>query len=85
MPCQVAENMPVAANRIYEEALSLPIDDRLLLIDKLIHSTNLPVENELEEIWMQEIQTRVEDLENGNAKLIAGEEVFKKIQDRFCD
>ena len=34
--------MEALATKIYEQALDLPIEERLLLIDKLLQSANLP-------------------------------------------
>ena len=34
--------MLALADKVYDEALTLPTDDRLKLIDKLLRSTNLP-------------------------------------------
>jgi hypothetical protein len=37
-----------SSEKIYEQALNLPINDRLILIDKLLISTNLPAQNEIQ-------------------------------------
>ena len=75
--------MAELAEKIYEQALELPIDDRLILIDKLLISTNLPTQNDIDQAWAQEVERRCQELENGKAKLISGEEVFEKIKKRF--
>ncbi len=71
------------AEKLFEQALDLPIDDRLMLIDKLIISTNLPTQNDIDQAWAKEVERRCRDIENGTAKLIPGEEVFEKIKKRF--
>ena len=73
----------ILAEKIFEQALDLPIDDRLSLIDKLINSTNLPTQKDIDQAWSKEVEFRSQDLENGNAKLISGEKVFEKIKKRF--
>ena len=40
--------------KIYEQALDLPTGDRLILIDKLLHSTNLPTQLEVDKLWAEE-------------------------------
>jgi len=72
------------ANKIYEQALNLPTDDRMVLIDKLLHSTNLPTRLEIDKLWADEVERRCREVEEGKAKLIPGEEVFKKIRKRFA-
>ena len=68
-----------SVEKIYEQALNLPINDRLILIDKLLISTNLPAQNDIDQAWAQEVERRCQDVDNGNSKLIPGEEVFEKI------
>jgi putative addiction module component (TIGR02574 family) len=71
------------AKKIYEQALDLPIDDRLILIDKLLISTNLPTQNDIDQAWSKEVERRCQELDSGKARLIPGEEVFEKIKKRF--
>lgn len=72
-----------SAEKIYEQALNLPINDRLILIDKLLISTNLPAQNDIDQAWVQEVERRCQEIDNGTAKLIPGEEVFEKIKKKF--
>ena len=71
--------MVVLAEKIYEQALDLPIDDRLILIDKLLKSSNLSNQEEIDQAWSEEVELRFQDSVSGNAKLIPGEVVFEKI------
>ncbi len=75
--------MIALSEKIYEQALDLPVDDRLTLIDKLLTSTNLPTHKEIDLAWSKEVELRSRELDNGKSKLIPGEEVFKKIKKRF--
>ena len=75
--------MVVLAEKIYEQALDLPIDDRLVLIDKLIKSSNLSNQEEIDQAWSEEVELRFQGIESGTAKLIPGEVVFDKIKRRF--
>jgi putative addiction module component (TIGR02574 family) len=68
-----------SSEKIYEQALNLPINDRLILIDKLLISTNLPAQNDIDQAWVKEVERRCQEVDNGTAKLIPGEEVFEKI------
>ena len=76
--------MAELAEKIYEQALDLPIEDRLTLIDKLLFSTNLPTQSDIDQAWSTEVERRCEELDSGKAKLIPGEEVFTKIRKRFA-
>jgi putative addiction module component (TIGR02574 family) len=75
--------MVALAEKIYEQALDLPIDDRLMLIDKLLYSTNLPTREEIDQAWAKEVELRCKALENEKAELIPGEEVFEKVKEIF--
>ena len=70
-------------DKIYEQALDLPTGDRLILIDKLLHSTNLPTQLEVDKLWAEEVERRSKEIAFGKARLIPGEEVFEKIKKRF--
>jgi putative addiction module component (TIGR02574 family) len=61
------------AEKIYEQALDLPIDDRLILIDKLLISANLPTQTDIDQAWSKEVERRCQELDSGKAKLIPGE------------
>jgi putative addiction module component (TIGR02574 family) len=75
--------MAVLAEQIYEQAINLPIDDRLILIDKLMRSTNLPFQEDIDQVWAKEVERRYKEIDEGRAKLIPGEEVFEKVKKRF--
>ncbi len=67
-------------DRVVEEALSLPSDIRISLVEKLLTSLNLPVDEEIDRLWAEEAERRVSQIEEGKAKLVPGEEVFAKIR-----
>ena len=72
--------MASLAQRVTEEALSLPVDARLELVEKLLSSLNLPLEKEIDRLWAEESERRVAKVEAGEAKLVDGEQVFAKIR-----
>lgn len=71
------------AERVTEEALSLPADARLELIERLVSSLNLPVDPEIERLWAKEAERRVSEIEAGKARLVPGEEVFSRIKAKY--
>ena len=72
--------MSVIANKVVEEALSLPSDERVSLVEKLLTSLNLPIQAEIDQMWMEEAERRVSQIERGDVELIPGDEVFAKIR-----
>lgn len=61
---------------------SLPIDMKLELIDHLLESIS-PSRSEVDEAWKDEVERRIDEVENGEVKLIPGEEVFARMRERY--
>ncbi len=76
--------MTALAEKIYNEALDLPTDDRLTLFDKLLHTSNLSTQTEIDQAWVTEVERRDRQIDDGTATLIPGDEVFSKIDARFA-
>ncbi len=72
--------MPTTNYRVIDEALSLPSNVRLSLVERLLTSLNLPIDEEINRLWAEEAERRVSQIEEGKAKLVPGEEVFAKIR-----
>jgi len=67
-------------DRVIEEALSLPADVRLSLVEKLLMSLNLPIDSTIDRLWAEEAEHRVSQIEAGEVKMVPGEEVFSNIR-----
>ncbi len=63
---------------LFSEVVSLPIDIRMQLIDKLLQSIQ-PINEEIDKLWADEAEKRVQEIKSGKVNTIAGEEVFNKI------
>ena len=72
--------MPTTNDRVIDEALSLPSIVRLNLVERLLTSLNLPIDEEINRLWAEEAERRVSQIEEGKAKVVPGEEVFAKIR-----
>ena len=64
------------------EAISLPIDERSIVIESLLKSLN-PPESEIDKKWAVVAKQRLTELRSGKAKTVSGEKVFEKIWNRF--
>jgi putative addiction module component (TIGR02574 family) len=67
---------------LINEAISLPIEKRALLVDSLLKSMN-PINKENDQKWALEAKRRLEELRSGKVKPVPGGEVFEKIWQRF--
>jgi putative addiction module component (TIGR02574 family) len=70
--------MIATIDSLFSEALPLPDDSRLQLVERLIPTIQSDPALEAEQI--QEVQRRMEDVKNGRVKTIAGEQVFQEIE-----
>jgi len=50
------------------------------LVEKLLTSLNLPIQAEIDQLWTEEAERRVSQIERGDVELIPGDEVFAKIR-----
>lgn len=75
--------MTVVANKVFDEALSLPSDARMILVEKLLASLNLPTNAEIDLLWAEEAEQRISQIDQGDVALISGDEVFAKIRRKY--
>ena len=75
--------MPNLANKVFDEALLLPADARIDLIERLLASLNLPVKEDIERLWAEEAERRIGQIDQGEVELIPGDEVFDRIRAKY--
>jgi len=71
----------IKSTELFDEAVSLPVEIKTQLVDKLLRSLH-PVQKEIDKLWAVEAEKRVEEIKSGKVKTIPGDEVFKKILSR---
>ena len=67
----------MGTNEIIQEAINLKPQEKYLIIESLILSLNEP-DKDIEKIWIEESQKRLDEYKNGNLKTLSFEEVFNK-------
>ncbi len=75
--------MTALAEKIYNEVLDLPNDERLSLLDKLLHIIAVPTATDIEKAWLEESHRRLDDIRSGKTQTFPGESVFQEIRERF--
>ncbi|MEW6711520.1 MAG: addiction module protein [Candidatus Riflebacteria bacterium] len=68
--------------QLIDEAVSLPVEERAIVVDSLLRSLNQP-ESEIDKQWASEAKRRLSELRTGHVEAIPGNKVFSKIWDRF--
>jgi putative addiction module component (TIGR02574 family) len=76
-------NMPVVAKKVFDEALSLPAEARVSLVEKLLNSLNLPTQPEIDRLWAEEAERRIAQIDKGGVKLVPGKKVFSNIRKKY--
>ena len=74
--------MTAKTMELFSMAESLPIDEKSLLVERLLDSM-YPNQKEIDELWKVEVERRIDEVESGKVKTIPGDEVFAKVRDRF--
>jgi hypothetical protein len=67
---------------LINKAVSLPVEERTLVVDSLLRSLNQP-ESAIDKQWAITAQRRLSELRSGVVEPISGQEVFNKIWQRF--
>jgi putative addiction module component (TIGR02574 family) len=75
--------MSTAVEKVLDEAIALPADARIGLVNRILASLNLPAQPEVDRMWAEEAERRVSEIDNGEVKLVPGDEVFKKIRRKY--
>lgn len=67
---------------LISEAVSLPVEIRIRLVEKLLQSLN-PTDHDIDEQWAVEAEKRVAQIEGGEVKTVSGDEVFERLLKRL--
>ncbi len=77
--------MTAAAEMVLQDALRLPIDDRSSIAARLIDSVDEGADIELSPAWRAEIDSRIDSIRDGTAKLIPHDEVMAGVRQRLAE
>ena len=65
---------------IKREALGLAPESRAKLAHELLESLDTLSVEEIDELWLDEAERRLKDLDEGRVQLVPAEEVYRKAQ-----
>lgn len=77
--------MTTEAESLYQAALKLTQDERYHLAYRLLDSVEAERDPDYEEAWAAEIARRIEEIDNGTAKMIPWEEVRGRLYEGLDD
>lgn len=70
--------MPIARKNLETEVLNLDIQARARLAGKLLMSLDEPSASEVEQLWLNEAERRLEEYRSGNSRGVPANEVFRR-------
>ena len=68
--------------KVIREALLLPPKSRAELAEKLLKSLDDSGQTEIDRLWAEEAEDRIDAYEKGELKAISGKEVFRRLRPR---
>jgi len=74
--------MNMKINELIDKVVSLPVEERALVVDSLLKSLNQP-ESAIDKEWAVTAQRRRIEIRSGTVDAVPGKEVFEKIWERF--
>ncbi len=68
--------------QLFDEIDILPIDIKTKIVENILNSIN-PVNGSIDDLWILEANKRKAEIESASVKLVDGDDVFRKIAQRF--
>lgn len=65
--------------QLISEIASLPVDERISIIDELLQTLN-PPDRQVEKAWIAETERRLDEIENGEVEPIPGPEAMEELK-----
>jgi len=69
-------------DEIFRAALSLPPGLKAMLVEELLKSLDSAQQTEIDALWAEEAERRIQEIKQGTVRLIPGEQVFQKLRSR---
>jgi putative addiction module component (TIGR02574 family) len=73
--------MSTQFDRVAADAMKLPLRDRVRLAQQLVSTIDNAAETDVEELWFDEAERRLEELHSGRVKGIDGDEAFRRVRE----
>ena len=67
---------------IIQEAAALPVEERIIVVDSLLRTLNIPVPD-IDAEWAAVAKHRLAELRSGRVNPVPGDMVFARIRERF--
>ena len=71
--------MPSKGTEVLKEALSLPPAERAEIAERLLSSLDPPSQEEMDELWGNEAEDRLDAFDRGEIEAIPAKQVFEQV------
>lgn len=68
---------------IIQEAAALPVEERIIVVDSILRTLNLP-NPDIDKEWLDVAKQRLAELRSGRVRPVPGDRVFARIKERFA-
>jgi len=68
---------------IIQEAIALPVEERVIVVDSILRTLNLP-NPDIDKEWVAVAKRRLAELRSGRVRSVPGDRVFARIRERFA-
>jgi len=75
--------MSTEASRLLTEVLALSANERAQLVERILDSLSVEPDKERLERWAAETESRLDAIDRGELDVVAGEEVFERLRQRY--
>ena len=72
--------MSITVDQLYQQALSLPMDSRESLVEKLVLSIEANVDPDIEHAHVQEAIRRRDEVRSGTVQPVPGDKALKQVR-----
>ena len=73
--------MSTQFDRVAADAMKLPVRDRVRLAQQLVSTIDSETEKNVEELWFDEAERRLEELHSGTVEGIEAGEAFRRVRE----
>jgi putative addiction module component (TIGR02574 family) len=67
---------------IIQQAASLPVEERIIVVDSLLRTLNIP-DTDIDKEWARVAKRRLVEFRSGRVNPVPGDQVFARIRERF--
>ena len=71
--------MTATNQELLKQALSLPPIQRVELVERILSSFEFPARHQLDALWADEVEDRIDSYDQGKIEAISADEVFARV------